>query len=424
MKSELRVKSFGPIKFVRAQEKGLFFWFGVNMKQGKELLKVVLNPEIEHWRVDQTPSKDLMKSIEDQGQLQNIIARRLSNGVLEVIGGTRRFKALQALGKKPEEMDIKIVEDVSDGKAVLMAFEENLQRKDLSPIEEARAFETMYNKLRQSIEEIALRTKSSESFVRERLGLLELPDKIQTMMAEGKLSMRYAVALNKLANYPHVQSDLVRMILDHDYRVKNAEDAEQLAIECVKSEKHLQEIGEKYGPCPKCGGTRLKEEYYSCEKDKITCTKCGFAFDKKTKEPWKITQIRQSLEEIGMKVELKDGKATLTPESLTEVMKKHEKAIEEREKKPKQNFRSFHTLAELLAPFIVNENLLSLRVTGDKIEISLVQDSKIHFSARRHNYDGGEKSFVHSMKTWDESEEDFPKSLERLHAFEQSLKLE
>ncbi|MDP2104068.1 MAG: hypothetical protein Q8K26_04060, partial [Candidatus Gracilibacteria bacterium] len=148
------------------------------------------------------------------------------------------------------------------------------------------------------------------------------------------------------------------------------------------------------------------------------------AFDKKTKEPWKITQIRQSLEEIGMKVELKDGRATLTPESLTEVMKKHEKAIEEREKKPKQNFRSVHMLAELLAPFIANENLLSLRVTGDKIEISLVQDSKIHFSARRHSYDSGEKSFVHSMKTWDESEEDFPKSLERLHAFEQSLELE
>jgi ParB-like chromosome segregation protein Spo0J len=80
--------------------KGFFFCRGAKMK-GKEELKIVLNTDIEHWRVDQQPDKELTTSMKEKGQLQNIIARRLPNGALEVIGGTRRFKSLLALGKKP-----------------------------------------------------------------------------------------------------------------------------------------------------------------------------------------------------------------------------------------------------------------------------------------------------------------------------------
>jgi predicted nucleic acid-binding Zn-ribbon protein len=316
-------------------------------------------------------------------------------------------------------MDIKIVEDVPDVEAYLMAFDENRMRKDLTPIEESRAFRTMIQKGRMSIAEISLRTKNSESYVKERLSLLELPVKIQDLMADGKVPIRYATALRKLNEYAAAQKDLVHMIATHDYRIKKVEDAEEAADGFVAREKQIIELGKKWGPCPKCGGTRLESE--SWEKNRVGCLKCGHNFDRHTKEPWDISKVRHDLKELGIKMEISDGTATITPQTLTQILKERE-AEAKRQPQLKRNFRSKHTVSELLAPFLLNDNLLSIRVTGDKIEISLVQDSKLHFSARRHNYESGEKSVLHWIEPW-QDESKFA-SLTRVHQYEQNLHLE
>jgi ParB/RepB/Spo0J family partition protein len=395
----------------------------------QEKIELELHPEISKWRREQTVDQDLFESIKDKGQLQNLIARRLPNGKIQLLAGQRRYRVLEALGVKPENIDMKVLENVSDTDAVLIALAENNRRQDMSSVEEGRAFKTLM-KLKMPIEEIALRNKVSETYVRNRLELLKLPSNIQNLMEKGEIDFSYTKPLIRLEPYgPQVQMALVKEIKEGKSRggyyssgIKSVEQANKYVEEVIAKVKHMEELVKKYGPCPVCGGTRIEEERYG-EKNKLECLnpRCKHEWHKETKEPWKFYDLKQDANKLGLKVEIADKKATITPEQITDVMKRLHDEREEEKAVVRKTLRSFHSIDEILAPLITPDNLNVIRVEGERVEIRLIQDSQLHFTARRHAYETGEKSIIRPLAWYDTNEAENRK---RVAKFIENLKLE
>jgi ParB/RepB/Spo0J family partition protein len=350
--------------------------------------------------------------------LQNLVARKLPTGQLELIAGGRRYKALLAKGVKPENMPIQVRENVSDQEAVMTAFTENNLRRDMTAIEEGRAFQTM-TKLKIPIADIAGRYGYTDRYVKDRLALLDLPDKIQDKIEERKIGIGYAEALLLLKDAPESQYTLAHKIAQHDYEVKTVQDALDLAQRFLKRQKELNELVKKYGPCPKCGSKFLSHQEW--EKDKITCGKCGHSWNKNTKVPWPVQELKDKAAAIGLTVEITNGKAKLSPTDIQEMVEAQKAKMKEAENEPKRTFRSRRILSEILQPLILNGNLVRIRVEGDKIEIALVEDCGLHFMARRHEYQTGEHCQVKVEHIWNEDDDGKAEHARRIHNYIDNL---
>jgi len=388
----------------------------------KEKIELVMHPEISKWRKDKTVNQALYEDLREKGQLQNLVARRLKNGKVELLAGYQRFLALRALGVKPEDMDIKVQENVSDKDALLIAMSENVKRKSMSPVEEGRAFRSM-KKLKMPIEEIALRRGVSESYVRVRLDLLELPRKIQDLMENGEIPMSYAKPIIRLEKVgERAQLELAEEIKkgqgSYYGGVRSVEEANDVVEKTLAQVKQMKELAAKYGPCPQCGSTQIGQDW---EKNKVKCHRCKYAWHKETKDPWEYYELKQRAKELGLEVEIGEGKAKITATDVAEVMGRIREEREKAKEKPPKTFRSNHTISELLAPFIKPENLNLFRVDGEKIEIRLIQDSRLHMTVRRHNYKTGEKSQIRPRGAWDEDRETCRR---RVQKFLDSLEVE
>ncbi len=141
------------------------------------------------------PLDELAKSIKDKGLLQPIIVRQ--NGTkYDVVVGGRRIKAAAIAGLR--EIPV-IIADVSTSEAFELALIENVQREDLTFFEEANALlHLMRSGDFNNADDLAERIGKNRSFIVSRLKLLQLPESIQTMVAEKKLGISHAVALTKL----------------------------------------------------------------------------------------------------------------------------------------------------------------------------------------------------------------------------------
>lgn len=383
-------------------------------------MELRVNSEISKWREEKLVDKEFYEDIRDKGLLQPLIARRLPDGKLELIAGHRRFLALKALGKKPEDMDIKILENVSDVDAILIALSENRFRKDLNPIEEARAFKSL-RKLGLKPKQIAEKVRRSESVVKARLALLKLPEKIQQMILAGEIEQSYAIPLLKLKEFPEAQLRLAKEIASASYYsgIHSVEEAEKFIKEVIAEKKHIEQLIAKYGPCPKCGSKNIEESPFY-EKEKLCCNKCGYEWHRETKDPWKLYELKQEAEKLGLKIDFEaPGKAKLTPKEVAEIIEERKKAIAKAER-PNPRFRCFPSLEEILAALIADENVLSLTVNGDLIQLKLVQDTDLHFTATQKDFRTGEKCVVHVHQGWGE-DESLEVRLPRVKQFIESL---
>ena len=139
--------------------------------------------------------EELAASIKENGVIQPIVVRRKKGGY-EIIAGERRWRATQKaeLAKIPA-----IVQDVSDEKMLEMALVENLQRDELSPIEEAHAYQLLIEQFGLTQERVARRVGRSRTAVTNTLRLLQLPSSIQKEVIRGELSMGHARSLIPLS---------------------------------------------------------------------------------------------------------------------------------------------------------------------------------------------------------------------------------
>ena len=152
---------------------------------------IVPNPNQPRRVFDDAKLDELAKSIEASGMLQPLVVRTRAGGY-ELIAGERRLRAARRLGLS--EVPI-IIHETADPNSLLLALIENLQREDLSPIEEAAAFAELQEQFNLTQEQVAEKVGRSRSAVTNSLRLLSLPDPIKEHVSRGELAAGQARAL-------------------------------------------------------------------------------------------------------------------------------------------------------------------------------------------------------------------------------------
>src|ERR1700733_370081 len=155
------------------------------------------NPYQTRTRVDEQQLTELANSIASTGVVQPIVVRPLPNGRFQLIAGEGRWLASQKAGKETVPA---IIRQVSDEQAMEMTIVENLQRADLNPMEQARAFERLGREFKLTQEQMAQRTGKDRASVSNFLRLLRLPSEVQSKVETGDLTFGHARALLPLEN--------------------------------------------------------------------------------------------------------------------------------------------------------------------------------------------------------------------------------
>jgi ParB family chromosome partitioning protein len=149
---------------------------------------------------------ELAKSIRDKGMLQPLVVRS-AGASFEVVMGARRYRAAERAGLR--EVPV-IVRDVADTEAIELALVENLQREDLSPLEEAEGYRRLLELRGCTQESLAAALGKSRCHVANTLRLLSLPDPVRRMLEEGELSAGHARALLAAPDPVALADDVVR----------------------------------------------------------------------------------------------------------------------------------------------------------------------------------------------------------------------
>ena len=179
------------------------------------------NPYQTRSHVDEGGLTELADSIKATGVLQPITVRAVPGGRYQLIAGERRWLASQRAGKATVPA---IVRQVSNEQAMEMTIIENLQREDLNPMEQARAFERLGREFGLTQEQISQRTGKERSSVANFLRLLRLPDKVQTMIETGQLSLGHAKVLMGLGSNDEVTAVANRAV-EKSLSVRQTEEA-------------------------------------------------------------------------------------------------------------------------------------------------------------------------------------------------------
>jgi ParB family transcriptional regulator, chromosome partitioning protein len=184
------------------------------------LSSVKPNPYQPRTRIEQTELRDLASSMEASGLLQPIIVRPRDSG-FELIAGERRWRAAQQLGwaRIPA-----VVKDVDDRTLLTLALIENLQRDDLSPIDEAAGYRRLGEEFQLGHSEIAAAVGRDRSTIANLLRLLQLPPDVQTLVHEKRLSAGHARALLGLSDAGR-QSSLAVEAVEQGWSVREVEAA-------------------------------------------------------------------------------------------------------------------------------------------------------------------------------------------------------
>lgn len=155
------------------------------------------NPFQTRTRFDETALAELAASIAATGVVQPILVRPLPDSRFQLVVGERRFLASKKAGKQTIPA---IVRQVSDEQAMEITIVENLQRADLNPMEQARAYERLMREFKLTQEQMAQRTGKDRASVANFLRLLRLPPEVQTKVEAGELTFGHARTLLSLEN--------------------------------------------------------------------------------------------------------------------------------------------------------------------------------------------------------------------------------
>ena len=175
---------------------------------------------------DEAKLAELAQSISSNGVVQPLLLRR-KGPRYELIAGERRWRAAQLAGL---ERVPAVIRSVSDDKVLELALIENIQREDLNPIEEARAYKKLIDTVGLTQETVAERVGRDRSYVTNYLRLLKLPNDLQDLLQRGKLSTGHARALLG-AEHVEVQRRLARKVIDQDLSVRATERLVQQSVE-------------------------------------------------------------------------------------------------------------------------------------------------------------------------------------------------
>jgi len=197
------------------------------------------NPYQTRTGIDEAALQELADSIKATGVLQPITVRAVPGGRYQLIAGERRWLASQRAGKATVPA---IVRQVSNEQAMEITIIENLQREDLNPIEQARAFERLANEFGLTQEQISVRTGKERSSVANFVRLLRLPAQVQAYVAGGHVSVGHAKVLLTLDS-PEAIAKIAERVIAEGLTVRETEEAVEDWLHPVdrKAIKELQE---------------------------------------------------------------------------------------------------------------------------------------------------------------------------------------
>ena len=202
--------------------RGLSSLFSSNNNYEKENLKhinisqIIPNKDQPRKKFNQKELDELSESIKTQGILQPIVVRKKSDNSFEIIAGERRWRAAQIAGLHEVPT---IVKQLSDSQVIQAALIENIQRENLNPVEEAKAYKSILNSNEISSENLSKIIGKSRSHISNIVRLLELDTKILEFIESGKLSMGHARALIGVPD----AINLAKEIIDKKLSVRDAE---------------------------------------------------------------------------------------------------------------------------------------------------------------------------------------------------------
>jgi ParB family chromosome partitioning protein len=166
------------------------------------------NPFQTRSRVSEEQLAELAASIVANGVVQPVLVRPIADGRFQLIAGERRWRASQLAGKATIPA---ILRQVSDEQAMEITIVENLQRADLNPMEQARAFERLSREFHMTQEQMATRTGKDRATVANFLRLLRLPASVQSRVESGELSFGHARALLAFEHAEEIEKAVQRI---------------------------------------------------------------------------------------------------------------------------------------------------------------------------------------------------------------------
>lgn len=183
------------------------------------LSDVIANPFQPRRIFDQDKINELAQSIREHGVFQPIIVKRVANGYL-IVSGERRYRACKQVGLTTIPA---IVRQYEEMKIAEIALAENLQRENLSPIEEAEAYRVVMGNMNLTQTQLAEKIGKSRSHVTNILGLLNLPQEVQNMILHNEINMGHARALSKLQDQDQIKK-IAQKIVSNGLSVRQVEE--------------------------------------------------------------------------------------------------------------------------------------------------------------------------------------------------------
>ncbi|MDN6625899.1 MAG: ParB/RepB/Spo0J family partition protein [Pisciglobus halotolerans] len=203
-----------------------------------ELSEIRPNPYQPRRRFDEDALNELADSIKQSGVFQPIILRASSAKGYELIAGERRFRASKLAGKTTIPA---IVREFNEEDMMQVAVLENLQREDLSALEEAEAYNMLMKNLKLTQEEVALRLGKSRPYIANYLRLLGLPEEVKEMLQQNDISMGQARTLLGLKDKKQILK-IAKKVVKENLTVRQIE---QLVSQMNEPKKEQEEKGIK-----------------------------------------------------------------------------------------------------------------------------------------------------------------------------------
>lgn len=235
--------------------------------------QIVTNPHQPRLQFDDEKLQNLAQSIKMHGIIQPLIVSRKGN-LYELIAGERRFQASKSIGLKKVPV---IIREASELQKLELAIIENVQRHDLNPIEEGKAYQKLADDFQMNQEEVAAKMGKSRSLVANKIRLLGLPVEVQKGLIEGKITEGHAKAILSLDN-PEKQRALYELIIKSNLTVRQVEEkTKEVSVKSYNRSKNtdpeikkLEEelvgiLGTKVRVNKSGDGGKIVIEYYSKE---------------------------------------------------------------------------------------------------------------------------------------------------------------
>lgn len=182
---------------------------------------LINNPQQPRQQFSEREISELAESIRALGVIQPVLARPSENqiGKFEIVAGERRWRAARAAGLATLPV---LVKELADKETLEIAVVENVQRQDLNPVEEARAYQRLADEFQLSQQEIATRVGKDRASISNYLRLLKLPETVQSLIRDGLLSMGHAKAILTVRE-PSMQVSLSKKVIDENLSVRQLE---------------------------------------------------------------------------------------------------------------------------------------------------------------------------------------------------------